>query len=354
MPMTAVVFIAARPHDFDGADLSTYAWRSYPRMNAMPPEHAPNNPEQASSQRAPRRWLPDRHTGGRTVRVVSASINSWLDHRAASKGAALSFYMLFSLAPILVLVISIAGLFFGAEAARGEIFAQIQDLVGAGRRRDRGHSGRHASRGRQRCGGSHCHRHPVRRRHQRVCRAQEQPGRHLAAPPPAGAGWQKLLRARLLSFSIVLVLAFMLLVSLIVNAALAVIDRFWGQLWTATWFAPVAEGISTLFSFAVVTALFAVIFKMLPNARIAWRDVMMGSVITALLFAVGKRLIGLYLGNSAVASSYGAAGSVVALMLWIYYSAQIFFFGAELTRQYALQFGSLRGHDPAQERETVK
>jgi membrane protein len=169
------------------------------------------------------------------------------------------------------------------------------------------------------------------------------------APPPAGAGWKKLLRARMLSFSIVLALAFMLLVSLVVNAALAVIDRFWGALWTASWFAPVADAISTVFSFSVVTALFAVIFKMLPNARIAWRDVTMGAIITALLFAVGKRLIGIYLGNSAVASSYGAAGSVVALMLWVYYSAQIFFFGAELTRQYALQFGSLRGRDPAME-----
>ncbi len=147
----------------------------------------------------------------------------------------------------------------------------------------------------------------------------------------------------MLSFSLVLVLAFMLLVSLIVNAALAVVDRFWGQMWTQSWFAPVADMISTSFSFVVVTLLFAVIFKMLPNARIAWRDVIMGAIITALLFSVGKRLIGLYLGNSAVASSYGAAGSVVALMLWVYYSAQIFFFGAELTRQYALQFGSLRG-----------
>ncbi|WP_035883080.1 MULTISPECIES: YihY/virulence factor BrkB family protein [Cupriavidus] len=321
----------------------------------MPPEHAPNNPEHASSQRAPRRWLPDRHTGGRTVRVVSASINSWLDHRAASKGAALSFYMLFSLAPILVLVISIAGLFFGAEAARGEIFAQIQDLVGA--------KGAAAIEGilaaTHRAGGSGVAAIIATGilfvgATSAFAELKSSLDDIWHAPPPAGAGWQKLLRARLLSFSIVLVLAFMLLVSLIVNAALAVIDRFWGQLWTATWFAPVAEGISTLFSFAVVTALFAVIFKMLPNARIAWRDVMMGSVITALLFAVGKRLIGLYLGNSAVASSYGAAGSVVALMLWIYYSAQIFFFGAELTRQYALQFGSLRGHDPAQERETVK
>jgi len=289
-------------------------------------------------------WLPDRHTGTRTLRVVAAAINSWFAHRAASKGAALSFYMLFSLAPILVLVISIAGLFFGAEAARGEIFSQLEGLVG-----EQGAAAiQEILAATHRAGGSGMA--------ALVATAILFVGATSAfaelksslddiwhVPVPATAGWQQLLRARLLSFSLVLVLAFMLLVSLIVNAALAVVERLWGQLWTQSWFAPVADVISTAFSFAVVTALFAVIFKMLPNARIAWRDVTMGAVITALLFSIGKRLIGLYLGNSAVASSYGAAGSVVALMLWVYYSAQIFFFGAELTRQYALQFGSLRG-----------
>lgn len=324
-----------------------------------PPNARPDQPDRADSADRPPsprrgRWLPDRHTGARTVRVVSAAIHDWLEHRAASKGAALSFYMLFSLAPILVLVISIAGMFFGAEAARGEIFAQINGLVG-----EQGAAAiQQILAATHRAGGSGVA--------AIIATGILMVGATSAfaelkgslddiwhAPPPAGAGWKKLLRARLLSFSLVLVLAFMLLVSLIVNAALAVVDRFWGQLWTASWFAPVAEAVSTAFSFAVVTALFAVIFKMLPNARIAWRDVIMGAVITALLFAVGKRLIGLYLGNSAVASSYGAAGSVVALMLWVYYSAQIFFFGAELTRQYALQFGSLRGKDPTRSCETV-
>ncbi|GAA0847859.1 YihY/virulence factor BrkB family protein [Cupriavidus pauculus] len=317
----------------------------------MPSDHV-HEPSDSTPPRPQRgRLLPDRHTGTRTVRVVSAAVMSWFEHRAASKGAALSFYMLFSMAPILVLVISIAGLFFGAEAARGEIFAQLEGLVGT--------QGAAAIQeilaATHRAGGSGIA--------AIIATGILFVGATSAfaelkgslddiwqAPPPAGAGWKKLLRARLLSFSIVLALAFMLLVSLIVNAALAVINRFWGQLWAASWFAPIADVISTLFSFAVVTALFAVIFKMLPNARIAWRDVTMGAVITALLFAVGKRLIGLYLGNSAVASSYGAAGSVVALMLWVYYSAQIFFFGAELTRQYALQFGSLRGHDPARQK----
>nr|WP_240804776.1 YihY/virulence factor BrkB family protein [Cupriavidus oxalaticus] len=310
-------------------------------------EHRPaSSPRSAPPQPRSRRphWLPDRHTGARTLRVVTAAVASWFDHRAASKGAALSFYMLFSLAPILVLVISIAGLFFGAEAARGEIFTQIEGLVG-----EQGATAiQQILAATHRAGGSGMA--------ALIAMGILFVGATSAfaelksslddiwhVPVPKTAGWQTLLRARLLSFSLVLVLAFMLLVSLIVNAALAVVERIWGQLWTQSWFAPVADVISTAFSFAVVTALFAVIFKMLPNARIAWRDVTMGAIITALLFSVGKRLIGLYLGNSAVASSYGAAGSVVALMLWIYYSAQIFFFGAELTRQYALQFGSLRG-----------
>lgn len=133
------------------------------------------------------------------------------------------------------------------------------------------------------------------------------------------------LRSRLLSFSLILVLAFLLLVSLIVNAALAVVERFWGAMWMGTVFAVVANALSMVFSFAVVALLFGTIFKMLPETRVAWRDVGLGAVVTALLFTLGKHLIGLYLGNSAVASSYGAAGSVVALMLWVYYSAQIFF-----------------------------
>ncbi|TXD96312.1 YihY/virulence factor BrkB family protein, partial [Ralstonia pseudosolanacearum] len=159
-------------------------------------------------------------------------------------------------------------------------------------------------------------------------------------PPRQQAGLWGVLRSRLLSFSLILVLAFLLLVSLIVNAGLAVVERFWGAIWTGSVFAIAANALSMAFSFAVVSLLFGTIFKMLPETRVAWRDVGLGAVVTALLFTLGKHLIGLYLGNSAVASSYGAAGSVVALMLWIYYSAQIFFFGALVTRQYALRFGS--------------
>ena len=287
-------------------------------------------------------FLINRDVLKRAAQVLMGAVRQWSVHRAASKGAALSFYTLFSMAPVLVLVISIAGLFFGEQAARGEIFGQIQGLVGV--------QGAAAV--------------------ETVLAATKRSGHGLFAavtavvllvvgattafselkdsldelwevPPRQQPGLCGLLRSRLLSFSLILVLAFLLLVSLIINAALAVVERFWGALWAgAGLFATVADAVSTAFSFAVVALLFGTIFKMLPETRVAWRDVALGAAVTALLFSLGKRLIGLYLGSSAVASSYGAAGSVVALMLWIYYSAQIFFFGALITRQYALLFGS--------------
>lgn len=288
----------------------------------------------------------DRDVLKRSAQVLMGAVRQWSAHRAASKGAALSFYTLFSMAPVLVLVISIAGLFFGKQAARGEIFGQIQGLVGA-----QGAAAVEA-----------------------VLAATKRSGNGVFAaatavallvvgattvfselkdsldelwdvPPRQQPGLWGLLRSRLLSFSLILVLAFLLLVSLTINAALAVVERFWGALWSGSTSGialMVAEVLSSAFSFAVVALLFGTIFKMLPETRVAWRDVALGAIVTALLFTLGKHLIGLYLGNSAVASSYGAAGSVVALMLWIYYSAQIFFFGALVTRQYALQFGSRR------------
>jgi membrane protein len=149
------------------------------------------------------------------------------------------------------------------------------------------------------------------------------------------------LRSRLLSFGLILVLGFLLLVSLAVNAVLAVLENYWRSL--AIDFLFVLAPLSSLVSFLVIASLFAAIFKMLPQVALAWRDVWIGAIGTAALFTAGKYLIGAYLGNSGVTSSYGAAGSLVALLLWIYYSAQIFFFGAEFTRQYALHFGSLRG-----------
>lgn len=283
-------------------------------------------------------WL--KHLNG-LMHLAVKSFNAWIEHRGASKGAALAFYTLFSLAPILILVIAVAGYFFGDDAAQGQIILQIQDLVGR--------NGAQAI--------------------QALLAASRDPSSGLLATIIAtllliiGAtsvftelkgsldemwGTQKstlspisiLLKTRLLSFGLVLTLTFLLLISLVVSTLLTMLEHFVGGIWSSS--ALLFASLSWLISFGVITCLFAVIYKMLPDAPLSWTDVLIGSVFTAALFSFGKYLIGLYLGNSAVASSFGAAGSIIALLLWVYYSAQIFFLGAEFTRLYAFCFGSLR------------
>lgn len=273
--------------------------------------------------------------------VLTRAVTAWIDHRASSKGAALAFYTLFSMAPILVLAIAGAGYFFGAEAARGEIIAQLEGLVGR--------SGALAIQ--SLLAGA--------RNHASGLSATVIAGVLLMVgatavfvelkgsldelwgiEPPKGLAIVVFLRTQLHSFGIVLVLAFLLMVSLTLSAALAVLERYAAGIWANSYelFALLASAVS----FGVIACLFAVIYKVLPDAPLSWRDVWIGAAFTAGLFSLGKYAIGLYLGNSAVASSFGAAGSLVALLLWIYYSAQIFFLGAEFTRQYALEYGSLR------------
>jgi membrane protein len=158
--------------------------------------------------------------------------------------------------------------------------------------------------------------------------------------PPKGLAIILFLRTQLHSFGLVLALAFLLLVSLVLSAALAVLERYAGGIWSSSY--DILAILSSVIAFGVIACLFAVIYKVLPNAPLSWRDVWIGAAFTAGLFSLGKYAIGLYVGNSGVASSFGAAGSLIALLLWVYYSAQIFFLGAEFTRQYALEFGSLQ------------
>ena len=277
--------------------------------------------------------------------VLFKSLASWIQHRSASKGAALAFYTLFSMTPILVLAIAVAGYFFGAKAAQGEIVAQVQGLVGP--------NGAQAI--------------------QALLAAARDPASGLAATLVAGillllgatsvfvelknsldelwgggkphrSVFSVLVRTRLLSLGLVLGLAFLLLVSLIVSAGLAMLARYAHGILGS--YAVVFAMASSSVSFGVITCLFAVIYKTLPDAPLSWRDVWIGAACTAVLFSLGKFAIGVYLGNSGVASSFGAAGSVIALLLWVYYSSLIFFIGAEFTRQYALGFGSLRHQVP--------
>jgi membrane protein len=154
------------------------------------------------------------------------------------------------------------------------------------------------------------------------------------------SGWWSLLRSRLLSFGIILSLAFLLMVSLIASAVLAALGKWWGPAFAA--WQTLAHVLDAAVSVGLAMLMFALIYKLIPRVRVEWRDVWTGAAVTALLFAVGKVLIGLYLGRSSVASAFGAAGSLVVVMVWVYYSAQIFLLGAEITRAYALRHGSLK------------
>ncbi|HUW37475.1 MAG TPA: YihY/virulence factor BrkB family protein [Rhodocyclaceae bacterium] len=276
--------------------------------------------------------------------VINAAVTDWINHRAARKGAALAFYTLFSMAPILILVIAIAGFFYGAQAAQGEILMQLRGLVGdqgakaiqlilaGARNQEQGRLATLVATALLLFGATSV-----------FAELKASLDEIWQIPSVSQTGLWDLLRTRLLSFGLILVLTFLLMVSLVVSAVLAVLERYWGGVWrdAAFWL----ESLAGLIGFSVIATLFAVIYKMLPRVRLSWHDVAIGAVGTAGLFALGKYAIGLYIGNSGVASSFGAAGSMIALLLWVYYSAQIFFLGAEFTRQYALRMGSL-SHRP--------
>jgi len=160
------------------------------------------------------------------------------------------------------------------------------------------------------------------------------------APVRAGqSGWWRLVQARLLSFGMILGIGFLLIVSLVASAALAALQKWWGPVFS-DWAA--ASIIEVVLSFLVTTVAFAMIYKIVPRVRIHWKDVWIGAATTSLLFTVGKLLIGVYIGRSGIASGFGAAASLVVVLVWVYYSAQIFLLGAEFTRAYAHKFGSRR------------
>jgi membrane protein len=264
----------------------------------------------------------------------------WFDDSAPTLGAAVAYYTVFSLAPLFIIAVAIAGLVFGREAAQGQIFEQLRVLIGdtsAAAMQDVvesanskpatgvfatvigfialiiGASGVFAQ---------------LQASLNAIWRVEPKPGRGL---------WG-LIQDRVLSFGFILIVGFLLLISLILTAIIAFIGQWFGG------FVPGVETLiqilNTILSVAIITLLFAMIFKFLPDVKIAWRDVWIGALITAGLFTAGKEILGLYLGKSGVASSYGAAGSLIVLLLWVYYSAQIVFFGAEFTKAYANKFGS--------------
>ena len=272
--------------------------------------------------------------------LVRKTIDAWTDDYAPSMGAALAYYTMFSIAPLLLIVIAVTGWFFGAEAARGEILAQLEGLMG----RD----GAMMIEGLIKSAND-----PAKSAFATATgvvllligattvfgELQDALDRIWRAPAKVkSSGIFKLLQTRLLAFGMIFGISFLLMVSLIVSAGLSALGKWWAPMF-AGW-EVVAHLVNFFVSFALVTVLFALIYKFMPRVRVAWRDVWFGAAFTSLLFTIGKLLIGLYIGKSGVASVFGAAGSLVVLLLWVYYSAQIFLLGAEYTWVYAHELGS--------------
>ena len=294
-----------------------------------------------------------RSNGLRFLDLGKKAVLAWVDDLAPSMGAAISYYTIFSLAPLLVIVIAIAGAIFGREAVQGEIVVQLQSLIG----RD----GALAVQG--------------------LIKSASEPSKGIVAgaisivvllvgattvfaelqsaldriwhvPERAKpTGLWAILRARVLSFGLILGLAFLLMVSLSVSSAVAAFGT-WTSGMVPGW-GRVLQVFNILLSIGISTVLFAMIYKFMPTVKIVWRDVWIGALVTSVLFEIGKAGIALYIGKSGVNESFAAAGSLVVLLAWVYYAAQIFLLGAEFTKVYANEHGSVAGVKAAAATEAV-
>jgi membrane protein len=265
--------------------------------------------------------------------------SAWVEDNAPSMGAALAFYTVFSLAPVLIIAISVAGLAFGQKAAEGELSRQLQGLLGETGARavqailqsaNRPALGIIASLfgiGTLLVGASGA-----------FVELQDALNKIWKVPRTSESVWLLVIRQRFLSFGLVLGLGFLLIVSLVVSAGLGAVGNFITPLFP--WPVFMLEAVNFVLSLGVIALLLAMIFKYLPDAHIAWSDVWVGAAVASLLLTTGKALIGLYLARSTVASAYGAASSLVIILTWVYYSAQIVLFGAEVTHVYSHQYGS--------------
>jgi membrane protein len=274
------------------------------------------------------------------VGLLKETWTEWQEDKASRLAAALAYYTAFSIAPLLVIAIAIAALVYRGDA-QVEIFKQLQGLVGAdaakainsllvssSRQSGEGIIATLISIGLLFFGASNI-----------FTQLQDSLNTIWEVAPKPGRGIKGIIKDRILSFGMVLGIGFLLLVSLILSAVLAALGNYLGGMMPGLQF--LWSILNFLLSFGVISLLFALMFKFLPDVKITWGDVSIGAVITALLFTIGKSLISLYLGNSGVESTYGAAGSLVVLLLWVNFSAQILFFGAEFTQVYANKYGSL-------------
>ena len=272
--------------------------------------------------------------------LIKDTFVQWIDDNPFQMAAALAYYTLFSMAPLLMIAIAVAGSVFGREASQDQIIGAIQDLVGfqsaraiqaiiesAGQRPDSGFFATAAAMILLLLGAAGV-----------VGQLQDSLNAIWRVASKTGRGIMGFVRDRLVSYSMVLGVGFLLVVSLVISALLTAVSGIVGGFLTID--PATAHSLDLIVSFALITLLFAVIYKYVPDVRIAWRDVWIGAATTSLLFSVGKFLIGFYLGHSTVTSIYGAAGSLVTLLLWVYYSSLMFFFGAELTQIYATRYGS--------------
>jgi membrane protein len=272
--------------------------------------------------------------------LLKTIVIKWLDDDPFQSAAALSYYTLFSLAPLLIISIAVAGFVFGHEAAHNQIVMTLQGLVGRESAEavqamiqsasNRPESGMLSSLiggivllfG---AGGV-------------VGQLQTSLNAIWGVKAQSDSGVHEFIRRRFISFAMVLAVGFLLLVSLTISALISGVAQFMGGLIGEA--ALIAHVLDILLSFGFITLLFATIYKLLPDVEIQWNDVLTGAAMTSVLFTIGKSLIGLYLGSSAITSIYGAAGSIITVLLWVYYSALIFLLGAEFTQVYAGMYGS--------------
>jgi membrane protein len=270
--------------------------------------------------------------------LISESVNAFIDDEALTRGAAIAFYTLTSIGPVLFIVVAIAGVVFGEDAARGAISDQLGGLMGqqvsdllqtaiqSASQRSSGIIAAAVGIGTLIITASG------------VFTEMQQALNVIWRAEPRGTTMSRLIRARAVSLGLVGALGFLLLVSLVISTLLSALSDYINAYLPSGHI--ILQTLTFLISFSLITLLFGAIYKVLPDRSIEWHDVLMGAFVTAFLFTVGKLLISFYIGSTAIASSYGAAGSLIVVLLWIYYSTQIFLLGAEFTKVYASHHGS--------------